>query len=79
MSAKYVHYFNNEAFDQIVALEGLSIASGKASEKSKPAVTIKPKVCPNCMSANPFRKNLKGQRGLRRREDEQEEAHHSLS
>ncbi len=50
MAAKYLHYFGNEAFDDILASQGIKTAADPASGKKYDI--LKPKVCSNCSESN---------------------------
>ncbi len=49
MATKYLHYFGNEAFDDILASQGIKMANTSVTAKQD---ILKPKVCSNCSESN---------------------------
>jgi integrase/recombinase XerD len=47
---KYQHYFNDDAMDAMLELDGLPVVAG--SKSSSKRSLLKPKICPNCDESN---------------------------
>jgi integrase len=53
MSAKYIHYFNNEATNKLYEAAGIKVlGAGGEQQLNNSANKLKPKVCYNCSTAN---------------------------